>query len=292
MAPKAIITAVTGIQAAALARAFQAAGYAVTGQSRKPPASPIPGITHATADPEAPGALEALFEGAVVVCVTAPIDHRPGARQRFAARIAEAAGRAGVGRIVFNTAAVVWEEWEKPTSAVLREMRSILSAGPVPVNVVQPTVYMDNLVQPWAADAMLAKGLLLYSAVPEAPIAWISHRSLGDFCVAAARIPTTGRVFDVGGPQNLTGPEVAAILSRRLGRPLTYTRLPPAGFAAALNAAYGAPAGDEIAELYNYLEAHPTGMSRDPAAYAELGVQPETLESWAARTSWPGHPAG
>lgn len=41
---------------------------------------------------------------------------------------------------------------------------------------LQPTVYMDNLIEPWAAPAILQEGIFAYPIQSDSPISWILHR--------------------------------------------------------------------------------------------------------------------
>lgn len=281
------VTAATGAQGAAIASACEAAGLQVRRLSRR--AGPaIAGATLHVADPAEPDSLAAALEGVDALVLTSPVDHRRGAREALAAAWANAAAAAGLRRVVLNTAAAVPDALDAPTARTLRAVRQVMLEGAVPAVVLQPTVYLDNLATPWAAPALVGEGVLNYPASPAAPIAWISHATLGAFCAAAVTAAgVEGAVLDIGGPENLTGPALAAVLAVALGRPVEYRRTPNESFAAALDAAFGAPAGQDIAAYYEHLEAHPSDFARDGSAAARLGVIPESAAAWAARQAWP-----
>lgn len=282
---KAVVTGAAGAQGSAIAAAFAAAGYETLGLVRtaRPEQYELAAIDFTDAD-----ALVRVLEGADVLAVTSPIDHRPGAREQLAEQMVSAATQAGVACIVLNTAAAIPPDLDRPVAEALRRVRAIFTGGAVPTAVIEPTVYMDNLAAPWSAPA-IAKGVLAYPAPRHAPIAWISHKSLGAFAVAAAAHAVLGgRTFEVGGPDNLTGDEVAKLLSAALQRAVRYEETPLTMFAAGINAAFGAPAGDDIADLYRHLAAKPFSMTRDGTAAAKLEVTPEPMLEWAARQSWPG----
>lgn len=285
----AVVTSVTGTQSRAIAKSFLNAGYGVRGLSRKMTPAPDRVELH-QADPNDVGAMTTALAGADTVVFTSPIDYRDGVREKLAETLVEAARRAEVRRIVFNAAAAVFEDYERPVSQSLRRVRDIVLGCPVESVALQPTVFMDNLIEPWAAPAIVNDGVLAYPMVEDAPVSWISHASLAEFCVAAAQATLADkRIFDIGSGEALTGPQVAATLSRAIGREVRYVALEPGVFGAALNAAFGAPAGDHIADIYRYLAGHKHAMKRDPAGFAALGVTPESFAQWAARQSWP-HP--
>ena len=280
-----VVTSATGAQGRAIAEGFAAAGHAVTGLTRRATDDAAP-FRWRTAEIDA-NALAGAFAGADVVVLTSPIDHRPGAREALAEAVVKGAERAGVSRIVFNAAAAVFEDYDRPVSVDLRRVRDIVLSGPVPAVALQPTVYFDNLRQPWAAASIREAGVLAYPMPPDAPVSWISHKSLADFAVAAATGPgLAGRVFDIGGPVAITGPELTDIVGRHVGRPVRYEWTRADDFAVALNQVFGPPVGDDIADLYRVMETDRTVMRRDPVGWADLKVVPETAEAWAARPMW------
>lgn len=286
--PLAVVHAVGGAQNLTIADRLLRAGLAVRGLSRGARPAALPAAADfLSVDPTDPDALAAAYRGADVVVLTSPIDHRPGAREGLVAAATTAAARAGIGRFVLNTAAPVFDDRSHPVARVLGALQDRVLGGPVPGVVLRPTVYMDNFVAPWSLPAILNEGVLAYPASPDLPISFLSHASLGDFVAAAATgSGVTGRAFDIGGPAPVTGAEVAATIGRAVGKALAYVQVPLDGFAAGLNGAFGAPAGDDIASLYAHMEANRTAAVRDPAGWRDLGVAPESLADWAARQRW------
>ncbi len=284
------LLAVTGAQQTAIAARFRNAGWQVRGTSRKA-ALTAHGPT-LVADPDTGEGLEAALAGADATVLTLPQDHRPGAMPRIAANVAAAARRAGVGQLVLNTAGTIDEQAEGPLFADMRASRQAVRQGGAPWVVLQPTVFMDNLLAPWSLPGIVEHGVLAYPAPEGARISWLSHRSLADYVHAAATRPeAAGRDIRIGGPEALTGEELCARLSERLGRTIRYQRIPLDGFAAGLDQAFGPPAGQRIASLYARLEAEPDAMAGDPASAVILGVTPESFAAFAARHAW-SMPAG
>lgn len=272
---KVTITGIGGVQQTAIAAAFAAAGWTVAGTGRKDGATNL----------ETGAGLAAAFAGSDVVVFTVPQDHRPGVTTAMAQGVMRAASEAQVGRVVVNLAARANERSDAAVFRTLHGIRDLALSGPVPAVVLEPTVYMDNLLAPWSLPGILA-GTLAYPAPEEAAITWMSHRTLAEAVVAAATAPVTGQSLRLGGPQALTGPEMATHLGDHLGLPMAYARIPLDGFAAGLNAAFGPPAGDRIAELYAALEDQPDAMADGAEGMARLGVAPESLAAFAARQTW------
>lgn len=282
--PRAVVTSAAGAQGSAIAVAFAREGYQVVGLTRRA-RSERPSLV--AVDMDDPEALARALEGADVLAFTSPIDYRPGVRERLAEHVAQAAESAGVGRLVVNMASAVPSELHRPVADVLRTVRQTFASSAVPSAVVQPTSYMENLMEPWVASGIVA-GVLAYLAPRHARISWISHDTLGAFAVAAAAHAVPGgRVFDLGGPEALTGDEVAERLGAVVGRTVRYEEASLEALAAGINAASGAPAGDDIADYYRHLRDHPDELARDGAVMADLGVSPEPMAIWAARQPWP-----
>lgn len=288
--PIAVVTSASGLQGGSIVRRLAEAGYQVRGLTRNKAQS---------AQIKATGALPVVvdftdltylvqaFDQAEVVVFTSPIDHRPDVREQLAEEVAKAAEQAQVNRIVFNSAADIFEDYARPVSQVLKGLRDRLQASNVSVVTLQPTVYMDNLAAPWMAPSIINEGVFAYPIEPNWPISWISHRTLADFVVAAARYERAdNHVFPIGGAEALTADAIASILSATLGRSVRHIPIALSDFATGLNQAYGAPTGDDISDYYRYLETHPYALVRDGSAAKMLEVTPELFSEWATRQNW------
>ncbi len=284
--PIVAVTGAAGAQGGAIAHAFLAAGWrvrALTRDASRAAALAAPGISPSVVPEGDEAALQAALAGTAALAVTLPIEPRRGAREAWLARLLRAAGAAGVGRVALNLASRPLPGLKHPVSDSLHEMEAMALAGPVPATVLRPTVYMDNLRQPWAVDGVRQHGVFAYPMAEDTGVAWISHRTLGEAIVeAASRAEAAGQGFDIGGPAPVTGPEIAALLGRTLGTPVRFETLDPAILAEGLNAAHGAPAGDDIAALYRHLATVPDAMAASPGNDA-LGIEAESFAEWFAR---------
>jgi NAD(P)H dehydrogenase (quinone) len=268
--PRAFIPAITGHQSAAVAEALREAGWNVSGSSRTD--------QHDLRDAAA---------GAELLVLTIPQDHRPGAMTGFVGHWVEAAQSRSIERIILNLGGTPGPAEEHPFFADLHSARAQVAQSGVPFVVLQPTVYLDNLAAPWARDALDA-GMITYPAAPEAPVSWLSHRTLGAWVAAVAGGGADGRTIAIGGPKALTGAELAREIGRGLGRDLQYVPVAPSDFAQAMNAAMGEPAGDRLAAIYERHAREPQSMKVDPALAREYGVELEDAAGFAARALLPG----
>lgn len=280
-----VVTGVAGAQQAAVARAFSERGWTVRGTSRRPLGAPSGEAR--IADLETGEGLESALVGADVLAVTLPQDHRERVAERVARNAAAAADRARIGRIVLNVAGTIYEDDDSPLFEDLRTARRVVLEATTPSVVLEPTVFMDNLLAPWSLPGIARDGVLAYPAPEDAPISWISHASLAGFVAAAATADAApSRSFRIGGPEAVTGTDLARVLGARLGRDVTYRRVPLDDFAAGVDAAFGTPAGTRIASIYARLDARPDAMAVDGEAARVLRVEPESFTAFAGRQSW------
>lgn len=279
------VTSARGAQQSAIASAFTDQGWTVRKLVRQPESRT--GEDTRVADLYTGDGLEQAFEGVEIVAFTTPQDHRPGAMTTMARNVAAAAERAGVKRIVASVAGMIDNQSSEPFATELRAARDAILEGGVPNVFLEPAIYMDNLRAPWALPAIVANGVFADPSPADAAISWMSHRSLGDFFVAAASsTEAVGRALRVGGPEAITGPQMAEILSDHLGRAVVYQRLPLEHFAAGMNQAHGAPAGDRLVEPYRWLEREPRALAVDGEAARLLDVNPESFVEFVRRSEW------
>lgn len=263
--PKAFIPAITGAQSTAIAAALRGAGWHVDGSSRK-----------TDSDPESRAA------GADALIMTVPQDHRPGAMIDFVDRWVRAAQRQSIGRIVLNAGGTHGPAADHPFFADLHAVQDRVASSGLPYVILRPTAYLDNFAAPWALEALSA-GTIAYPAVAEAKVSWLSHQSLGEWVAAVAGGGADGRILQIGGPQALTGQELADEIGAVLRRKMTYVAIPPAAFAEGMNAAMGSPAGDRLASIYTRLADYPNSMQVETTEAERLGVRLETARAFASR---------
>jgi uncharacterized protein YbjT (DUF2867 family) len=123
----------------------------------------------------------------------------------------------------------------------------------------------------------------------DSPVSWISHEDLAAYVIEALRRPhLAGQAFDVGGPDALTGHEVAQVLSSVTGRPVTPFQVPLDELAASLGSVMGPAMGAEIATHYGWIQRQPASLFAIDLwpTLAELPVRPTSFADWAAAHDW------
>lgn len=197
----------------------------------------------------------------------------------------DAAQQAGIRHLVFTTnAPVPPQPTDVPNIELMRQVEAYLRASSVPSVVLRPMFYMENFAGPWTAPGIATQGVVAYPVSSQVKVPWLSVEDAARLAVEALGRPDlAGRSFDIGGPEQLDGNEVAAQLTHALGRPIRYHAVPLDDFETGLNAALGAPAGTEVTKIYRWLVEHPqAGAQVDMSAVlAHLPVPLTSLLTWA-----------
>lgn len=213
--------------------------------------------------------------------------------------IAQAAKAAGSRAIVFNTSLPVPRDRLGFAAQDARHdmRRAVLDAG-VPAVVVQPVVFLDNLLKAWAWPSIATTGTIVYPHAETLDVSWICHDDLAALMVAALERPAlAGSIFDVGGPDTVRGPELARRLGAAWGRPIAFRSQSIEDFCAGMHAVFERVATLEadrlVGELgriyrwYNTAPEHPFKVDMGPVL-ARLPATLTPIAAWAARQALPG----
>ncbi len=297
---KVIVLGATGDQGLPLLDRLLAQGFAPTAGVRRPdpfkdtPYAVVP-FKHADLDDEE--SLVRAFDGHDALAMHLPFEFDRARAAAFGQRIASAAKRAGLGKIIFNTSCIIADH-DLGLSAHdgRRDIeRSIAECG-VPYVIVRSVVFMDNIIRVWTKPAVVNQGVFAYPADETLKISWICLEDVAAYMVMGLQQSalTSERVL-VGGPEALTGGEVAARLSQVIGRTIRFQSLTPDAYASKMSLLVsGSPdvqphsIYDRMAQFYRWYNAQPVSpLAVDlTPALAKLPIIPTTLGAWAARQDW------
>ena len=290
----------SGRQGTAQVRQLAKAGYNVRAVSRR--SDPFLGESFAqteivSADLDDAPSLERAVAGADAVFFTRPLIQTRDPIERIR-NLGEAARKAGVKRLVFNTSLYVPE---KPinqfTYDIAVNMENTFAETGVPLTVFRPVLFMDNLLTNWARPFIVHEGRYVYPHRPDLEANWISLDDVAKFMIAAIERPDLeGERIVIGGPERLVPPQVAQILSEVLGRPVRYDPCTPEAFAVNLVKAFGddfpeaarQPTIARIAEFYHFNNdspIHPFKVDMAPVL-KRIPVKMQTLREWARCQDW------
>jgi uncharacterized protein YbjT (DUF2867 family) len=145
------------------------------------------------------------------------------------ARVGEAAKKAGVKRLVYNTSSFVPDTpCGEPNydGNLIRE--NIFAASGVPLTVIRPVLFMDNLLTNWVKPGLINDGRYRYPHEPTMKANWICLDDVAKFMIAALnRDDLIGERIVIGGPEALLPDEVASTLSQALGKTITFEYVTP-----------------------------------------------------------------
>ncbi len=222
-------------------------------------------------------ALAAAMRGAEAVYHLAP--NVSSDEFAFGQAVAEAAQDSGVRRLVFHSVLLPRIEamphhWEKG------RVEDMLFASGLKVTVLQPTAYMQNLLQAW--PSITRDGVY---RVPYSVEARISLVDLDDVAEVAAKVLTESgheqKTYELAGTEPLSQIEVAETLSCALGHQVRAESEPVEAWEARARAGGMADyPRDTLSKMFRYYDRH--GLAGNPAILQRLlGHQPTTLEAFA-----------
>jgi uncharacterized protein YbjT (DUF2867 family) len=294
-----VVFSASGRPGLAQVRQLRASGCqvrAVTRQARLH--SALRGIEVVSADLNDPDSVARACEGVDVVLYTAPTfsERRKGVEHIEV--VGSCALRAGVARVVYNTTS--WYPTRPigvPSMDRGMAMKQALIATGVPVTIVQPSLFMDNLLTRWVKPFLLRDSEFAYPHAEDLDVSWISLDDVARFMVAAAgRDDCEGATIDIGGPEAIRPARVAELLGRQLGRTVRYRRLTPREFGERMYDVFASTTDVDRDTYVSDLERHyefknatnPFLVPMDETI-ARFSIRPESLADWCARQSWTAH---
>ncbi|MDX3235141.1 NmrA family NAD(P)-binding protein [Streptomyces sp. ME03-5709C] len=280
-----VIHGATGAQGAPVAALLAAAGKPVVAVARDAGAA-VDNARVVSADYSSVPQLIDLYRGAEGVFVHVPLGAEDD-RRTYARNIVAAVREAQPARVVYSTSGAVVDApgnvlQEQEDSAVSTLMRGLSDSGVSHV-VVAPRMFLENLLLPPVIDAVHKEGALRYPLGVDFAVSWASHLDVADTAAALFERTDIAGVVTVGQYPAITGPELAAAFSARLGREVSYDAIDPAIFGDSIAPLIGAGAAEAVAGLYRTLATLPdNAISPERSARRLLGLVPRTPGQWLA----------
>jgi uncharacterized protein YbjT (DUF2867 family) len=283
-----LVMGATGRQGGATARELLAAGHAVRVMTRKPEgpearALAALGAEVVAGDLDDAASLERSLAGmwgafAVQNTWEAGVERE----EQQGLRVAEVARRQGVQHLVYASVGSAHRRTGIPHFENKARIEArIRSLGFPSHTILRPVFFMENWAGPWFLPA-LEQGQLAIGLDPATRLQMIAGRDIGKYGRWAFEnhAGLNGRGIELAGDE-MTMSEVAAVLGRAMGRPVSFVRVPieqVRSFSA------------DFATMLEWFDR--VGYDADIDANArESGIRPTRLAEWAATVSWPA-PAG
>jgi uncharacterized protein YbjT (DUF2867 family) len=196
------------------------------------------GAEIAVGDLDVPAGIDEAMTGVTTVVLVSP------AVPAQELNVVHSAARAGVGHVVKASSKA------SADSPIARrrgqaEIEAGLAASGLPRTLLRSNAYMQNVLM--SAPA-IAKANGFGSCAGEGRIGMVDARDVGAVAaeIAASPAPHAGKTYRLTGPELITNDDVAAVLSRLLGRTISYRRL---GFDEDLATMILAGVPEKIAEM-------------------------------------------
>lgn len=283
----------TGAQGSAITRALVANGHevkAVTRSKEKAGEIESSGAIPVFADLADLTAVQEATDGSDAVAFTIPLVFDIHTVANWADNVIKAAQDAGVKCFVFNASGPIPKTHTGITAIDIKLMvAEKLARSGLPVITIEPTLYMGNLAAPWSAPAIVHHGTVAYPLPEQQKVSWVSWESMAEVVAAAVEHPElAGQSFRVGGPEALSGRELADAYAAYLSMPVSYFAVDLKDFEFGLNQAMGEPVGTEIAKLYQWFSTAGADSLAVDNSYIEkaLGVRPAGFDSWIETVDW------
>ena len=275
-------------------------GFEVTAGVRRENAladTPFPDLPCVHADITDADAMASAFAGQDAAAFHLPFEFDREKAAHFGRQIAEGAKRAGLKKIVFNTACYVADhDLDLSAHDGRRDIERALEETGIPCVFIEPTVFMDNQYRIWTRPLIMREGIFAYPAKPDLRINWVC---LEDVAQAMRRALQTdaadGQHVPLGGPEALVGDEVAANLSEAIGRPVLFQSLAPEEFAARMSELVTGSRDvqplsiyDGMAKFYAFYNSQAESpLLVDPAHARDLlGMEHTSHLDWAKSKDW------
>ena len=282
-------------------------GYAVRAVSRRADVFSAPefkGVVPVQADYNDPASLDKALAGVDAALIQVPSAGNLEKTLEQCKVLGAAMKKAGVQLIVFNSS--MWGP-DEPCGApifdyVLKFEEAFRNSG-VPTIVFRPTVFMQNLIEPFMKPMFVVEHVYRYCHKADLASDWICHEDLARFMVEALKHPElAGRKIGVGGPQRLTTLQVIEILSEAIGHPIQHQYITPTQLGQKVYdlTVQGQGTGGEvtgvsrdefaagIASFYDFVHDSPLRpfQADVKAALALLPVQLTDMRTWAKKQDW------
>jgi uncharacterized protein YbjT (DUF2867 family) len=273
-----LVIGATGTNGREVVRRLAAAGHRVRALVRSPAKADglqLSSVELVQGDLGDPASLDREFAGIRQVFVVTAVDQRAGEWFRNAFDAAKRAGKPHVVKFSGMGAGTA-------DSALLRqhgETDEMLQASGLPYTILRPNSFFQNMLG--SAGTIKDHGAF-YLPMRDGRQSLVDVR---DIAAVAVKVLTEtgheGKVYEITGPGSLSYADVAATLSRVLGKPVKYVDVPPeAARDSMLKAGMPAWNADAVTELYGAFATGQFGYTTD-AVKRITGQPPTSFEQWA-----------
>ncbi len=203
--------------------------------------------------------------------------------------VLEAAKTADLPRIVYTTGGTTTDNLPpiRFVESNRTASRQVLESG-IPATVLRPTVYLQNLFAYAGRD--FPRGILSYPPLDShRKMSWTAHEDQAKLAIAAMTSNAAiGQTFDIASPQPVSGNELAALLSAKIGREITYQPVTTEEFRQGFARFAGEDLALDLAQLYAELDKLPedSAVVDLQPVLTVLPVELTPVSAWIEAQNW------
>ena len=269
-----LIHGATGAQGAPVIAALAQADLDVTAAVRTPSSYAGPGTAVAVDFTDAASLADA-YRRVQGIFVHLPIGS-PADQLSAANAVADAAEASTPARVVVSTSGYTLEDPESALAVLVRR----LEEAEISTAIVQPRLYLENLLLPFVVEAVQERGVLSYPIRADYAVSWSSHLDVADVVVGLLQDDAITGIVGVGALPGLLGDDLAQSFAAHLGRPVSFESRDPDVFGEDLTRVIG-PGAAPVVESYKWRATQPHEVIDEAtSAQRRLGITPRSVTEW------------
>jgi uncharacterized protein YbjT (DUF2867 family) len=274
-----LVTGATGQQGGAVARALIAKGQKVRVMTRHPEKAAAlakAGAEVVQGDLTNQTVLQMALRGVHgVFAMSTPFEAGMDAEVRQGIMLADAAKQAGITHYVYTSVGSAHRHTGIPHFESKWKVEQHIQKIGLPATILRPVWFMENFTT-FAKPS--AEGVITLPMRPARKLAMVALKDIGAFSAAAFIRPNdfVGQAIDLAGDE-LTIPEVAVLLTKAMGRPISFQEFPLDQAESAL--------GHDFAVMFRWFNE--VGYAIDiPKLKQQFGISLTTFAEWAKTIEW------
>lgn len=271
-----IVHGATGAQGSPVLSALRAAGHSATAAVRD--ASTASGEA-VSIDFFSVNSLTAAYGNAEGVFVHLPIGS-PEDQARYARNIANALDAARPARVVFSTSGYFAGADKNPLSAhaILAEY---LGSSGLSYAIVEPRLYLENLLLPPVMSAITAEGALRYPLREDYAVSWCSHLDVADVVTRLLTDHSTSGTIAIGAIPGLIGADLAEGFSEYFEKPIRFESITPTEFGSLTIPLFGEAGVLPVVAAYEHRQKETADVIvEERSAEKLLDLAPRSIVRW------------
>lgn len=243
------------------------------------------GVEGAIGDLHDPTTLPVVMKGIDRMFLATPMSRNEAA---LGVAAVDAAKEAGIKRLVYMSVFHADQAPQVPHFKAKTEIEQAIRDSGIAYTFLRPNNFFQNDI--WLKEAILERGVYP-QPIGEVGVSRVDVRDIAEATVRALTMPGfEGRTYPLVGPDNLTGPQVAALYSRYLGRTVEYGGNDLEVWGQQAKASMPEWLVEDLKTMFEFIQAQGQLATKEDLKDVEkvLGHGPRTFDTYVRETlaSW------